>query len=391
MASTPGSLRYEQPPVLQSVCAYGSETLVPNNDICRLSYYLKCCAVGCGINVGIDDALLDYMNAHHLSTEQQEEILRFSFTDLNLVNLLNRAFILDEDHVLLPQGTLNTFFEFKTASTFFSIDSFTVATGQQVSVHKVMLCTLKWMKEYFIEPFARYQHGNPMIEIDATPVAEEDELSYAVGGDDYRHQGMVVTPVLDHRGVGANCPPLRRTCCACLGTIQMNDEPCYRCTQCPILADFCEDCYTAGRHDQTHVFERICRTSAEALTARVEVLQEGDSSFLPDVPMAIAIPVEQVLQLSINDTAKCDPVARAIGTGETTSSRKKHADTKTANCKSKRRRSSSISSLDGATEHQQGDLHHKKSFAKRRRRRVDGAEELTRQYEESSGREEALR
>jgi hypothetical protein len=358
MASTPaGSLRYEQPPILQSVCAYGSETLVPNNDICRLSYYLKCCAVGCGINIGIDDALLDYMNAHYLSAEQQEQILRFSFTNLNLVNLMNRAFILDDQHVLLPQGTLNTFFEFKTAVAFFSIDSFTIATGQHVNVHKVMLCTLKWMKEYYLEPFVRYQQGNPVIEIHASPVAEEDEVSYAVGGDDYRHQGMVVTPVLDHHGAaqGVNSlVHLRRTCCACIGAIQMNDAPCYRCTQCP-MAEFCEDCYTAGWHDQTHIFERICRTSTEALAARVETLHEGDALFPPDVPMAIAIPVEQSSDWSRKRSIeKHDPVARAVKVGpkddKENNSTGRSART---SCKKRRRTSASVSSLGGVEQQQE--------------------------------------
>lgn len=103
------TIRYEQPPVLQHVSAYGSETLVPNDDICRLSYYLKCCVVGCGIDIGIEDDLLDYMNAHQLSAEQQEKILQHALSDLNALSLLNRAFILDDKHTLLPRGTLNTF------------------------------------------------------------------------------------------------------------------------------------------------------------------------------------------------------------------------------------------------------------------------------------------
>lgn len=350
MASTPRSIRYEQPPVLQSVCAYGSETLVPNNDLCRLSYYLKCCAVGCGINIGIDDALLDYMNAHHLSTEQQEQILRYSFSDLSLVNLMNRAFILDDQHILLPQGTLNTFFEFKTASTFFSIDTFTIATGQQVYVHKVMLCTLKWMREYYIDPFVRYQQGIPMLEIHATPVAEEDELSYAVGGDDYVHQGMVVTPILDHRG-DASGTLLRRTCCACLEMIHLNESPCYRCTQCTV-AEFCEDCYMAGRHDQTHAFERICRTSAEALAVRVETLVGGDSSFLPSVPVAIAIPVDQA-----------KPAPR-IASAKTTGEPPRSISSNDTGCKKRRR--PSISSFVGDTESVSRRERHRKSFVRRR-------------------------
>lgn len=334
MSSLASSIRYEHLPVLQSVCAYGSETLVPDNDLCRLSYYLKCCVVGCGINIGIDDALLDYMNAHQLTIEQQQQILRYAFSDLGVFNLMNRAFILDDQHVLLPQGTLNTFFEFKTASTYFSIDTFTVATGQQVYVHKVMLCTIKWMREYYIDPFVRYQQGNPMIEIYATPVAEDDEVSYAVGGDDYCHQGMVVTPILDHRGVANNL--LFRTCCTCLETIHMNESPSYRCTQCP-AAELCEDCYNAGRHDQTHTFERYCRTSAEYLSARVETLHEDNMSFIPDVPIAIAIPIDQNVPAEIFKTSEL--VAKAICDTD-------HSKTSGRHPKRKRRRSSSISPFD---------------------------------------------
>lgn len=305
------TIRYEHPPVLQSICAFGSETLVPNNEICRLSYYLKCCVVGCGINIGIDEDLLDYMNAHKMTGEQQKQILEYSFNALSLANLINRAFILDDQHVLLPHGTLNTFFEFKTASTYFSINTFfSVATGHQFYVHKVMLCTLKWMREYYIDPFVRYQQGNPVIEIQAIPVAEDDELSYAVVGDgsNNTNHGVVVTPV---------DPPspklLPPVCRSCYQTIRSTERPFYRCAQCP-NAEFCDTCYAEGCHDQTHVFERICRTSTEALTARVEVLCERDASFVPDVPMAIAIPVEQLgmkKRASVAKSPRCsDPMTK---------------------------------------------------------------------------------
>jgi hypothetical protein len=157
-------LRYDRIPVLQSILAYGAETRVPNHDICRLSYYVKCCVVGCGIDMPLlDHELLDYMTAHTLPLHRQELIKHFAYRELCLEKLINSAFILDEQHVLLPRGTLNTFFEFKTASTYFTVHSFAIGSGRQVYVHKVMLCTLKWLREYYINPFFRAQEVHSLL------------------------------------------------------------------------------------------------------------------------------------------------------------------------------------------------------------------------------------
>ena len=159
-----GTLRYDHNPVLQSVLAFGSETQVPDHDICRLSYYVKCCVVGCGIRIPLaDDALLDYMTAHTLPLHMQELLKRMAFQELSLDKLLNSALIVDEQHILLPFGTLNTFFEFKTASTYFTINSLSIGSGRQECVHKVMLCTMKWLQEYYINPLSRYLQGNPLL------------------------------------------------------------------------------------------------------------------------------------------------------------------------------------------------------------------------------------
>jgi len=159
-----GTLRYDHNPVLQSILAYGSETQVPDHDVCRLSYYIKCCVVGCGIRMPlVDDALLDYMTAHTLPNHLQELIKRIAFQELSLEKLLNSALILDEQHILLPYGTLNTFYEFKTASTYFTINSVSISSGRQECVHKVMLCTFNWLQEYYIYPFFRQQQEDPLI------------------------------------------------------------------------------------------------------------------------------------------------------------------------------------------------------------------------------------
>ena len=159
-----GTLRYDHNPVLQSVLAFGSETQVPDHDICRLSYYVKCCVVGCGIRMPLaDDTLLDYMTAHTLPLHMQELLKRMAFQELCLDRLLNSALIVDEQHLLLPFGTLNTFFEFKTASNYFTINSLSIGSGRQECVHKVMLCTLKWLQEYYLNPLCRHLQANPLL------------------------------------------------------------------------------------------------------------------------------------------------------------------------------------------------------------------------------------
>jgi hypothetical protein len=154
---------YEQLPVLRSVLSFGSETLVPDNHICRLSYYLKCCILGCGIGLQINPQLLDYVHAHLLPAQSQQSIIELAFRDLNLALLMNRAFILDEEHLLLPRGSLNTFLEFKTASSIFAITNLTVIADKYQRTHKVMLCASQWLKDYFLDPFFRCHNENPLL------------------------------------------------------------------------------------------------------------------------------------------------------------------------------------------------------------------------------------
>eukprot|EP00538_Stauroneis_constricta_P006281 CAMPEP_0119552140 /NCGR_PEP_ID=MMETSP1352-20130426/5219_1 /TAXON_ID=265584 /ORGANISM="Stauroneis constricta, Strain CCMP1120" /LENGTH=770 /DNA_ID=CAMNT_0007598323 /DNA_START=316 /DNA_END=2628 /DNA_ORIENTATION=+ len=193
--AAPGSssIRIEEPPVLSSVFAYGSETQVPNHDICRLSYYLKCCTMGCGmlhflppaLSAAASDGdrsststasspLIEYQNAHRLPVEQQQMIIKIAFQDFPLVTLLNRVIILDDQHLLLPQGTLNTFYEFGTAAGYFTIYPYTATASTRYDLVKVMLCTTRWIQEYYLNPFLRYVHGELLIETFAVRIYPED-------------------------------------------------------------------------------------------------------------------------------------------------------------------------------------------------------------------------
>ena len=301
------SIRYEEEPVVESVLAYGSETLVPDFDICRLSYYLKCCTVGCGIDSFLNIQLIDYQHAHCLPVSMQETIVQLAFHDFNIENLLNRTFILDEQHLLLPRGTLNTFYAFKTVSAFFSVDRLAVIAGQRIQVLKIMLCTLKWMREYYIGPFVRYQQGNSLVESRAERISASNQgpeastlqvdcaivrASHICGPvelprlEDDDPQGLLQNPRLERQHTPT-------TCDSCHGI--EHQGPRYRCLQC-LGIELCESCYNSGQHDQTHQFERIRLEGAdpEPLLAQAEVLPTDNGfALIPDLPMAIAVPLNE--------------------------------------------------------------------------------------------------
>ena len=349
-----------EPPLVHSVLAYGSETLVPDHDVCRLAYYLKCCIVGCGINLDVDHRLVEYQGAHRLPSHLQQRIVQLAFHELRLESLINRAFILDDAHLLLPHGTLNTFYEFKTASSLFSVlnQASTIIAGQQIRVHKVMLCTLKWMKEYYIDPFLEYQKGNSLVEVRAIRMSsesllpasttlppfqteqrepegmtnftqepqvqdvdddenddsteEEIENELEVEGDEstnYENDSVESSTSRQcYRRSTREEPtaiiPMAEGLCTTHHNIQCNfcqvrhiEGSRYHCRQC-LLFNLCEACYAIlGAHDQTHEFERIRYVNAitEPLTPQVQSLpaEAHNCSLVPDVPLAIAVPVLQ--------------------------------------------------------------------------------------------------
>jgi hypothetical protein len=259
-----GTLRYDHQPVLQSVFAYGSETQVPDHDVCRLSYYVKCCVVGCGIQMPLaDDALLDYMSAHTLPSHLQDLIKRMAFHELSLEKVLNSALIIDEQHILLPYGTLNTFYEFKTASTYFTINSISIGSGRQECVHKVMLCTFKWLQEYYINPFFREQQSNPILAALLNPALSR-ELQPAI--DLLAAQLTVAAATAGSQQQQQARPDQQRSSQEEQQRWQQQDQQ----SQC-----------------QQQITQRIRPPEA----TQVQALTERDA-IIPDVPVAIAVPVD---------------------------------------------------------------------------------------------------
>ena len=323
VSTTTSPIHLQQNPVLQNVLAYGAETYVPDHDICRLSYYLKCCTIGCGIDIFANLPLIDYQVAHLLHETLQDVIVRLALEVFKLDSLLNKAFILDENHVLLPLGTLNTFYKFELASNFFSIDPITVVAGQRVEVHKVMLCTAKWMREYYILPLIRYQQRQQQQQRQLVPNAVSTTDARLLQGDPQQQvpssaiQDSSLPSATLHaqssssRSCTASLHPTNQAaastlCAGChrpmgqQGVVVYEASYYYRCMDCPGDVRLCEPCYVAGEHhDQTHAFAQLRYDGShrpELLGAQVQALpcsSEGNncSALLPDLPLAIAVPV----------------------------------------------------------------------------------------------------
>jgi hypothetical protein len=279
------SIGQGESPEMSKVSTYGSATSIPDYDVCRLSFYLKCCQMGCGIESNIPADILDYSNAQCLPREVQFYILKLSLQELNPVRLLNRAYFVDDQNRLLPPNVSNAFYEIETASHFFDVQR------QGSQVRKVMICTTDWLNQIYFQ----------------SAISMQASLRNALSGVAF---GNLTFHCSHCRRFDADCtckeggyPPLYGSCCqvvhdgiVCNGCMHgFIQGPRYRCRECADC-DLCGYCYQSCEHDQMHAFDRIARTGAspQPLSARAECLDLEDSQLqgAEDIPVAIAVPIE---------------------------------------------------------------------------------------------------
>ena len=169
-----------------SLTASGSiMSSLPTTDIGKLSYYLKCCVLGCSMpckdNADIYFDLFDYENAYtRLSLQQQDliyELVRMNGGDYSFYDhVQNRYIFVDEHHQLLPQNMSNVFitipnhnsnntemFDDRIITALRSIVSSSLAPSAASTSElilkpgrQVMLCTKKWVQEFYTEPLSNY-------------------------------------------------------------------------------------------------------------------------------------------------------------------------------------------------------------------------------------------
>ena len=138
----------------QKVKATGKRATIPPNDVSRLSYFLNCGTVGCGIDIIVDD-LVDYKNVHRLSSSKQDAIFELAYDDFDDDTLLGKTiFPVPDGHSLL-NGYNNEFYEIEEVSSLLAVDSSALIAGQQTEVTKIMVCNKRWLEDYYYNPINR--------------------------------------------------------------------------------------------------------------------------------------------------------------------------------------------------------------------------------------------
>ena len=203
--SSSSSTRHHHP--TQEVTASGSiiiSSSLPTTDIGKLSYYLKCCILGCGMpctSSQLSFELFDYEHAHaRLSMNDQEQLYTLVHLggDYSLYErVLNHYIIVDTHNILLPRNASNVFINIPreerrlttththttkshsttsisslleniaSSSSSSASSSFSVSRLQPVHRQRrggerfkagsqVMLCTKEWIQDYYMKPLTRY-------------------------------------------------------------------------------------------------------------------------------------------------------------------------------------------------------------------------------------------
>jgi Zinc finger, ZZ type len=293
------------------VTAFGSATQVPPNDVGRLSYYLKCCVLGCGITLNhMSLDLLDYVNARSLSPLLQQRIFRLAFGEFRLEMLLNRTIFVDDERTLLSADASNVFFSVQTPldmATLGRLGGSLLGLPQE----QVMLCTTAWLNEFYVAPFLRFvQRSTEEAVLGPTPMNEASM--------DSLHE-MSFGNTSASASARSYCQPVHSNIlcdhCKCQGIRGAR----YRCTTCEDY-DLCERCYHHGSQEHTHTFERItfegstpvvldeARPSRKAGSKagcgsnRKRTLEEwdlcsnktmGEDSDDEHIPMVMALPIQE--------------------------------------------------------------------------------------------------
>jgi hypothetical protein len=266
------------------VSAYGSATHVPNHDVGRLSYYLKCCVFGCGIHVNLPIEFMDYSNVHHFPYILQQAIVRLAFEEFRLDRLLNRMIFVDDESKFLPRHTSNIFYKVYTAFDMMPMIRPHLLLNQHLpDGGSVMICTSDWLNEFYTLPFLRYRGLPGTVSVGGStrsPAVHDEDLA---NRPSQANEEVYCLPV--HRYIRCDCCNMAHI----RGTR-------YRCLVCENF-DYCEACYyTANEgHDDKHAFERIAEegSTPEPLGIRNQSVsintEEGEQQ---DIPMAVAIRID---------------------------------------------------------------------------------------------------
>eukprot|EP00178_Gracilaria_changii_P021601 TRINITY_DN640_c0_g1_i1.p1 TRINITY_DN640_c0_g1~~TRINITY_DN640_c0_g1_i1.p1 ORF type:complete len:491 (+),score=64.54 TRINITY_DN640_c0_g1_i1:208-1680(+) len=280
-----------------SIRASGTQASVPDHDVCRLSYYLCCCTLYCGVDIIVDD-LLDFKNAHKLPKPRQNAIFELAEEKFSASEMIDKTIFLDSTGELCGENG-NIFLELKKVTNVLAVSSSALIGGNHTQITKVMVFRPEWLEQNYNEPLRRRQQQETLSKLQLLARELQEIVIEDVPGTNSLHchhcKGLDAPCGCTH-----GCQPKQTTKCSavhhCDHCKGIEGEACscekgcpqgkhgnctvihfsalcdgcrvtgirgarYKCQKC-FDYDLCWDCYRVGRHELTHPFSMIARVGS---------------------------------------------------------------------------------------------------------------------------------
>ncbi|KAF9531442.1 hypothetical protein CPB83DRAFT_849028 [Crepidotus variabilis] len=128
-------------------------TVVPDDDIAHLMYYLNCVTKGVGLDI-LQDDLIEYQRYNFLSPLRIAVVFKTA-VELSPDELIGKLIFRDDEHDLIPRNMNNTFISINTACNIVSIQRDILISGKVQDVSKVMFFTSNWLELHYTKPIER--------------------------------------------------------------------------------------------------------------------------------------------------------------------------------------------------------------------------------------------
>ncbi len=256
---------------------YGSSTVVPDDDVARMMYYLHCVTVGVGLDI-LQDDLVRYKHYYQLSPARIALVVKsaLEFSPDEFIGKL----IFRDDKGEVTGSSSNKFVSISAACNIISLQRDIIIAGKVQDVTKVMFFKSSWLEKYYIQPMTRI----------ATVILDTKHCSHCEG-----EKGICLCTKCP-RTSSSRCQPLFETFLGALltgpsppasrtpepqakpvksspGQHQCNCDGCgrgfftcsrYKCTVCDDY-DLCATCYKRDIHNMAHPFMQIDTPGAKPI------------------------------------------------------------------------------------------------------------------------------
>ena len=250
---------------------YTVTTMVANDDIARLMYYLNCVTVSVGLDV-LQDDLVRHQNYLSLSPQRVALVIKTA-AELSPDIFIDKLIFRDDDYEVLQRGDGNKFVRISADCNIVSMQSDIFLMGQVRNATQVMFFEPSWLEKNYTQPMQRIaalllgtkhcshcEGAEGLCSCTSCPRTTESKCSNFFDAFLDIFTNAATTPPRS-RAATPQAPPVDTPR---PGEHQCNCDGCgwrfftgvrYKCATC-LDYDLCEHCYKSNKHDMSHPFNQ---------------------------------------------------------------------------------------------------------------------------------------